>query len=319
MSIKDLKSEFDSFFDEEMEKEVAKNSEESVSYEKDPDDWYPTVDKAGNGVAIIRFLPGKRDEKLNFVQWLSYSFKHLPTGRWYIENSLKKSKFDSTPDPVSIYNKRLYASSTDKDHPNRKQSSNQKLKYNFRANIYIVSDPLNPENNGTIKKFKFGKFFFNMIDTALNPADLGALTEPKMNPFNPFKGSNLKIIIKTEKKAGFPDQRNYEDSKWIDTGPFADDEIMEKVYKEIQENPKWSLKQYISDDKYKTFDALKKRLDFVIGIDTATGKPLEDAGKAADKPSEESGTLPPKEQKSKAAKSDKTDDDDYFNSLMDAD
>jgi len=318
MSIKDLKKEFDSFFDEEMEKEVAANSEEAVSYEADPDDWYPSVDKAGNGVAIIRFLPGKRDEKLNFVQWLSYSFKHQPTGRWYIENSLKKSKFDATPDPVSQYNKKLYNSSTDKDHPNRKQASNQKLKYNFRANIYIVSDPLHPENNGTIKKFKFGKFFFNKIDAALNPADLGEETEPKMNPFNIFKGSNLKIIIKTEQKAGFDSQRNYEASKWLTPGPFADEDVMEKVYNEIQDNPKWSLKTYISEDKFKEFDVLKKRLDNVIGFDTATGKPLEDSGKAAEANKETSGSLAPKEQKSTSAPSD-IDNDDYFKKLMDDD
>ena len=67
------------------------------TYEKKSDErfWKPEVDKAGNGSAIIRFLPAAPadgDDALPWVRIFSHSFKG-PTGKWYIENSL------TTPTP----------------------------------------------------------------------------------------------------------------------------------------------------------------------------------------------------------------------------
>lgn len=69
------------------------------SYDKDNEGyWTPTVDKAGNGYAILRFLPAPAGEDLPWVQYWDHGFKG-PTGRWYIEKSLTSI---GQEDPVKV-------------------------------------------------------------------------------------------------------------------------------------------------------------------------------------------------------------------------
>ena len=58
-----------------------------TSFTPDERYWNLTVDKNGNGSAVIRFLPQPEGEDVPFVRLWSHSFKG-PTGQWYIENSL---------------------------------------------------------------------------------------------------------------------------------------------------------------------------------------------------------------------------------------
>ena len=301
----------------EVSAELEKQNAPQKTYEADPDDWYPGVDKSGNGIAVIRFLPPIESERLPFVKWFSHSFENQANGRWYIENSRTTPGIDTT-DPVGEFNKKLWDSTKDENHPNRQQASAQNRNLNFRANVYVISDSANPENNGQIKKFKFGKVIFDYINRALNPPVIeGSLEQiEKLNPFDLFNGASLKIVIFSEKK-GNKLQRNYSNTSWKERGPLADEKTMEQIYNEIQSNPKWSLKQYIDPSNFKDYDALKKRLDFVLGIDTKTGKPLEDQG---DTKSETQGRSPPKEQKAANEPSKKATgqevDEEYFRKLM---
>jgi len=297
----------------QLEKDEAKQS-----YQTDPDDWYPGVDKAGNGMAIIRLLPHLEDEEYDYVKWLSHSFQYPEdTGHWYIENSLK-THGEEYADPVAEYNKKLWNSTTDPKHPNRLQASKQKRKLNFRSNIYVIADPINPENNGKVKKWKYGKFFYDMIRSVTHPPKIEGLKVQKKpaNPFDLLEGMNLEINIFTEKKDGKA-MRNYTRSIWSPKCPlFEDEDEIEAVYNEINSDPKWSLAAYVAPDKFKTYDQLKARLDFVIGLDTKTGKPLDDNGIKTE-------AKEPVEGKTTSAKTlkaaDKENDDDYFQSLVDND
>jgi hypothetical protein len=129
------------------------NSTESKS---DDRFWYPATDKAGNGYAVIRFLPAPGEEELPFIRMFEHGFKG-PTGQWYIENSLTTI---GKPDPCGNLNSKLWNSTTDDDSPARKQARAQKRKLNYICNVYIVQDQANPENNGKIRLFKFGKKIF---------------------------------------------------------------------------------------------------------------------------------------------------------------
>ena len=53
--------------------------------------WKPTVDKAGNGYAVLRFLPAGEGQDLPWARYWDHGFKG-PTGMWYIENSLLGSR-----------------------------------------------------------------------------------------------------------------------------------------------------------------------------------------------------------------------------------
>ena len=67
--------------------------------------WKPEVDKAGNGYAVIRFLPAPDGEDLPWVKMYSHAFQG--PGGWYIENSLTTL---NQKDPCSEFNTSLWNS-----------------------------------------------------------------------------------------------------------------------------------------------------------------------------------------------------------------
>jgi hypothetical protein len=218
--------------------------------------WQPTVDKAGNGYAVVRFLPAPGDETIPFARLWSHSFKG-PTGQWYIENSLTTLGQD---DPVSVYNSVLWNSTDNDASPARKQAREQKRKLFFIFNVLVVEDSANPENNGKVFLYKCGKKIFDKIKEAMNPqfAD-----EVPMNPFDMWEGANFKIKIR--KVEGY---RNYDKSEFDKVSPISsnDDEI-EKIWKQT-----YSLTAEVAPDKFKTHEELEKKLHKVLNLVSETVK-----------------------------------------------
>jgi hypothetical protein len=225
-------------------------STESGSRE-DPRLWQPTVDKAGNGMAIIRFLPAPSvdgEDALPWVRVFSHGFQG--PGGWYIENSLTTL---NQKDPVSEYNSTLWNSGIE---ANKEIARKQKRRLNYVANVYVVSDPSNPENEGQIRIYKFGKKIFDKITEAMNPefAD-----ETPVNPFDMWEGANFKLKIRNVE--GY---RNYDKSEFADKSALldGDDAKLETLWK--QEH---SLKEFLDPKHFKPYEALKARLDKVLGFE----------------------------------------------------
>lgn len=218
--------------------------------------WYPNVDKAGNGYAVIRFLPAPPDEDVPFVRVWEHGFKG-PTGKWYIEKSLTTI---GQNDPVGELNSMLWNSTTDDNSPSRKQAREQKRKLGYISNIYVVQDQLNPENNGKVFLFKFGKKIFDKLNEAMNPqfAD-----EDALNPFDFWDGANFKLKIRNVE--GY---RNYDKSEFASKAPlFDDDSELEAVWKKQH-----SLKSFIDPSSFKSYDELKRKLNTVLGLDTPVAR-----------------------------------------------
>ena len=225
-------------------------STESGSRE-DPRLWQPTVDKAGNGMAIIRFLPAPSvdgEDALPWVRVFSHGFQG--PGGWYIENSLTTL---NQKDPVSEYNSTLWNSGIE---ANKEIARKQKRRLNYVANVYVVSDPSNPENEGQIRIYKFGKKIFDKITEAMNPefAD-----ETPVNPFDMWEGANFKLKIRNVE--GY---RNYDKSEFAEKSALldGDDTKLEALWK--QEH---SLKEFLDPKHFKPYDLLKARLDKVLGFE----------------------------------------------------
>ena len=87
---------------------IGGGTQEKKSY-ADERFWKPTVDKAGNGYAVLRFLPAPTGEDLPWVRYWDHGFKG-PTGLWYIENSLTSI---GQPDPVGEMNSVLWNTGRD--------------------------------------------------------------------------------------------------------------------------------------------------------------------------------------------------------------
>lgn len=219
--------------------------------------WQPEVDKAGNGYAVIRFLPAPAvdgDDALPWVRIFNHGFKG-PSGKWYIENSLTTI---GQKDPVSEYNSTLWNSTSDDSSPARKQAREQKRRLTYIANIMVITDPKNPDNELQVKLFKFGKKIFDKITLAMNPQ---YQDEKPMNPFDLWNGANFKIKIRQVE--GY---RNYDLSSFDSpTALSSDDAYLEKIWKS-----EYSLKEFTDPKNFKSYDDLKRKLNEVLGIGEQT-------------------------------------------------
>jgi len=215
--------------------------------------WKPQVDKAGNGMAIIRFLPAPVNEEMPWVRVWNHAFQG-PTGQWYIENSLTTL---NQKDPVSEYNTQLWNSGVESD---KEIARKQKRKLQYYANIYVVQDSANPENEGKVMLYKFGKKIFDKLMEAMQPA---FEDETPINPFDLWEGANFKLKIR--KVDGY---WNYDKSEFESPSQLApSDEEMEAIY-----NKEYSLADFLAPTNFKSYDELKTRLDAVLTGTVATGK-----------------------------------------------
>lgn len=218
--------------------------------------WKPTLDSAGNGYAVIRFLPSK-DINVSWTQYWHHAFKG-PTGQWYIEKSLSTIGQD---DPVMELNVKLWNSTDSKDAPERKQASRQKRRLNYISNIYIVNDPGNPENEGKVFLFRYGKKIYDMIMDAMQPE---FEDEAPINPFDMWEGANFKLKIR--KQDNFP---NYDKSEFAGQSELGeDDEEREAIYNKV-----YDLSEFTDPATFKSYDELKAKMERVLGISSSRKSP----------------------------------------------
>ena len=207
--------------------------------------WKLDVDKSGNGYAVIRFLPAPNGEDLPFVKLYSHAFQG--TGGWYIENSLTTL---GQKDPVSEFNTTLWNNGTD---AGKETARKQKRKLTYISNIYVVKDPANPENEGKVFLYKYGKKIFDKLTAAMQPE---FEDETAIDPFDFWQGANFKL--KAKNVAGY---RNYDSSEFTAQSPVLDDDdALEGLWKK-----EYSLAELVAADQFKSYEELKKRLAYVLG------------------------------------------------------
>lgn len=243
-------------------KEIDKLNTKSSDRDTDERFWQPHVDKAGNGYAVIRFLPTPAVDGAQGMPWIkmvSHGFQG-PTGQWYIENSLTTI---GLADPVAELNSKLWNSGIEAD---KNTARNQRMRKHYISNIYVVKDPANPENEGKVFLFKYGAKIFTKIQEAMKP-QFG--DEEPINPFNllgeEIKDKNGNIIaapganfkIKIRNVEGY---RNYDRSEFDSPSALSDDhDFLDKIHKS-----EYSLLEFHDPKNFKTYDQLKQRLDFVL-------------------------------------------------------
>lgn len=258
-SFNELKrSSSDSF--EKLNSELTKlNSNQTQQNGRDERLWSCQLDKAGNGYAVIRFLPAPGGEDVPFVRLWNHGFKG--PGGWYIENSLTTL---GQQDPVAEMNTALWnegegsqgrkrVSGMGRDNPGTKRQ------LSYFSNIYVVSDPANPENEGKVFLFKYGKKIFDKLNDLMNPTFPG---ETPVNPFDLWAGADF--ALKIRRVDGYA---NFDKSEFSKPAPLAEDDKMEAIWKS-----QYSLQDIVSQKNFKTYDELKAKLDKVLGNAPAGGR-----------------------------------------------
>jgi hypothetical protein len=211
--------------------------------------WKPTQDKAGNGYAVIRFLPAKEGEDLPWVRYWDHGFKGQ-TGLWYIENSLTTI---NQPDPVSEMNTLLWNSGREED---KQTARERKRRLHYVSNIMVMSDSANPSSEGKVFLYRYGKRIFDKVMDVMQPqfAD-----EAPINPFDFWEGADFKIKIR--KVDGWT---NYDKSEFSPSSALHnnDDALLEDTYKKI-----YGLSEFTDPGEFKSYDELKAKLNRVLGVD----------------------------------------------------
>ena len=246
-------------------KEVEKMS--STGNNTDDRIWKPEVDKAGNGFAVIRFLPAPEGEELPWAKVYTHAFQS--TGGWFIDNCLTTVNQNC---PVCEANRELWNTGS---KANQDIVRDRKRKLSYYSNIYVVQDKAHPENEGKVFLFKFGKKIFDKVTAAMQPE---FEDEKPIDPFDFWNGANFKVKI--TKKDGY---WNYDKSEFDSPGPLSDDDDeMEAIWKKS-----YPLAEFVNPEKFKSYDQLKNRLNTVLGkakVQQKVDESFED---------EDSGSAPP--------------------------
>ena len=256
--------------------------------------WKPVMDKTGNGYAVIRFLPAVEGEDLPWAKLWNHAFQG-PTGQWYIENSLTTL---GQNDPVSEYNSKLWNSGVETD---KEIARKQKRKLQYYSNVYVVSDKANPQNEGKVFLFRYGKKIFDKVMESMQPA---FEDEEPINPFDFWEGANFKLKIR--KVDGY---WNYDKSEFDSVSVlFDDDEALEEVYAK-----QYPLLEFTATTNFKSYSELKTRLDTVLSGTVSANSTVETL-------MEDEPTAPPvvntkEEQLTLSVNDDEEDSTSYFEKL----
>ena len=260
--------------------------------------WKPVMDKGGTGSAIIRFLPAPEGCDLPWVQVWSHAFQS--NGKWMIDNCLTTLGQNC---PVCEANRELWNTGS-KDNQNIVRDRKRKLSY--FANIYVVKDPANPENEGRVFLYKFGKKIFDKIMASMQPE---FDDEEPINPFDFWKGANFKL--KLVKKDGY---WNYDKSEFAPSSALLeDDDELETIYKSLN-----NLNDFVAPSEFKSYEDLKKRLDYTLGL---KGTPKYQDPETIGEEEEDEVSRPVKESVSVRPSASSDDEDDamsYFQKLAES-
>ena len=208
--------------------------------------WKPELDKTGNGYAVVRFLPTPDGEEMPWVSYFDHGFQG--PGGWYIEKSLTTL---NKQDPVSEYNTQLWNTGIE---ANKEIARKQKRRLHYVSNVYVVSDPKNPDNEGKVFKYRYGKKIFEALKEAISPA---FEDEKAINPFD-LRGEGANFKIKIRKVDGY---WNYDKSEFDSVAPlFDDEEKLNQVFSQVH-----SLSDVIAPSEFKTYEELKEKLERVLG------------------------------------------------------
>jgi len=240
-------------------KETAKINTPSQGQGDDDRFWRPELDKSGNGMAVVRFLPAPDGEDLPWARTWNHGFQG--PGGWYIENSLTTL---GQKDPVSEYNSTLWNSGIE---ANKEIARKQKRRLTYISNVYVLKDPANPQNEGTIRLYKFGKKIWDKLNDKMNPQ---FEDETPVNPFDLWEGCNFKIKIR--KMDGFS---NYDKSEFEAPAALHEDEAkMEEIWK-----GEHSLEEFTNEKNFKSYAALKEKMERVLGLASTQSDVPFDGGK----------------------------------------
>lgn len=211
--------------------------------------WKLGKDKGGNGMAIIRFLPEIDDADMPVVKYFDHWFQNKENGRWYKELCPTSPTSSDKRCPVCESNKGLW----DGSEEDKAIAGERKRKLHYVSNIYVIDDPINPENNGKVFLYMYGETIYNRLMDKLNPK---FESETPLNAFDLVDGAAFKLKGAKKAEKGKKEMYSYDGSEWMVVEDLTElpniDEILEQRH---------SLIELVDPKLFKSYDELSELLD----------------------------------------------------------
>jgi hypothetical protein len=231
-------------------------TQKSKSYSENTNEFKLQTDKAGNGRAIIRFLPDPASSDPDSKFWVQiYNHGFKVNNKWLIENCPTTL---GQPCPICESNSEYWDAGTKSD---KEIARNRKRKLSYYANIYVISNPADPSLEGTVKLYRFGQKILDKILAIMKPEFDG---DQIILPHNSWQGANFRLMtktIKTEINGKETVMPNYDDSKFESKSVFldGDDDRIEEVHNQLH-----SIQDIVSPTAFKSYDELQNRFNTVV-------------------------------------------------------
>lgn len=216
--------------------------------------WKPSfVKEAGSVEFIIRFLPSSElSEEAKHIQ-VHYNHTFKKNGQWIIETcptTIKK------PCPICEDNKKRYAAASERERKTSTDLKSRTRNTKYFANVLVVSDSINKENNGKVFVYEMPKTIFKYIEGAIKPQF--ASDEP-FNPFNIFDGKNLHIRATYDTKKG---QWGYDNTFWGSPSDVTKhtDLTVEEIFEQL-----YDISKIIEDKGVLSYEELDEKLRMLDG------------------------------------------------------
>ena len=169
----------------------------------------------------VRLLPYAKDPSKTFFHYYQHGWNSFATGQYTSAISLQTF---GERDPIAEERYKILRTGNEEEKEKAKAIVRSEK---WLVNVYVVNDPVNPENNGKVKMLRYGKQIHNIITDAIEGEDAAELG-PRIFDLGP-DGVNFRV--KVEKQGDFP---TYVSSKF--GMPSAIDNLDEDRHNTIYEN-----------------------------------------------------------------------------------
>lgn len=275
-----------------------KNKKERNVKEEDPRMWYPALDEKKNGYGIFRFLPPAPGAS---VPWATMMYHNFKVGtKWFFGNC-----------PTTINEKCPICEANSEEWKKGPQGQalarERKRKVKYWYNIFVLSDPVNKENNGKNKIFRSGSKIWDMTQDALTPQFPG---ESPIDAFDPFAGAPFEMKIREADGNVNYDKSDFMKSK---AGPIGDDAFIEKIW-----NQEFDLSEFCNPSLFDDYVTIKKKFEDLVGGAPALPVPESQKPRSSE-PEKRFQTEDKPVKEPKVAEPNSEDNTSYFQSFADED
>lgn len=178
--------------------------------------------KAGN-TYVLRLLPNINSLKDSFYHYYVHGWNSFSTGEYVSAVSLQTI---GQTDPIAIERFRIKKTGTEEEKAKAEQV---KWQEQWFVNVYVVDDPVTPENNGTVKVMRFGKKLNKLVMSAISGDDSDEFG-PRVFDLS-ANGCNLKL--RAEKQGEYV---SYDSSRFTSpTDLGLSEERQKEIYNSIHE------------------------------------------------------------------------------------